>query len=459
MPPTLRLTLTPKILLLALAGFAVTILLVALASEDTLEEAMLDQVYKQAQSYLQGIALHLESMPADAPPEQYRTVLLKSLSLEKDGVLQFSPVEIYLYASTGQVLAHSEPGIYLDKPMDGIYGKVIREGKPAASKDLSSILIHGEQSSHPTIDIIVPVRLGGDRYNAGLEAELDLEELRRIISINDNAYEKRILLLTTACGILLFLFVWWLMHRLVIRHVKTFAGAAHDFGSGDPLARIPMPLPNDEIGDLGRTFNAMADDIGKLLNAQEEAYLQTMRVLGKALSAKDAYTQSHSARVARYAVMLGRHLGLDEEKLSVLHKGALMHDLGKIGIPDAILNKPGPLTNEEYAVMRTHASLTATIMRPLHRLHDFLDIAAWHHEHWDGTGYPDGLSGESIPLLARIVSIADTWDAMTGDRVYRKGMPPEKALGILETEWNRGQWDPELVKRFTRMIRETEPPA
>ncbi|MBF0295346.1 MAG: HD domain-containing protein [Magnetococcales bacterium] len=458
MPRSLRLTLTPKILLLALAGFVVTIVLVALASEDTLEEAMLDQVYKQAQSYLQGIALNLETMPADATPEQYRAVLLKSLSMEKEGVLQFSPVEIYLYSATGQILAHTEPGVYLDKPMDGIYGKVIRDGKPSASKDLTSILEKGDPSAHPTIDIIVPIRLASDRYNAGLEAELDLEELRHIISVNDNTYEKRILLLTTGCGILLFLFVWWLVHRLVIRHVLTFAKAAHAFGSGDPRARIALPLPNDEIGDLGHTFNTMADAIGRLLDAQEEDYLQTLRVLGKALSAKDAYTQSHSARVARYAVMLGRHLGLDEEKLAVLHKGALMHDLGKIGIPDAILNKPGPLTNEEYAVMRTHASLTATIMRPLHRLHDFLDIAAWHHEHWDGTGYPDGLAGERIPLLARIVSIADTWDAMTGDRVYRKGMPVAKALGILETEWNRGQWDPELVKKFIHMIRETESP-
>lgn len=451
-----RLSLTQKIVFWSLSGFIINIYLLVISSESQLEKAMMEQVYKQAQSYLLGLSLQLELMPVNASPEQYRKILLAGMSPERHEFLHFSPNEIYLYSATGQIISHTEPGPHPDKPMAGVYGQVIRDGKPLAATDLSAITENRDTITHPTIDILVPVRLNGREVNAGLEAELDMGELLHLINMNDDEYEKRIFLLTTSTGGALFLFVWWLLHRLAIRHVNTFSETMKAFGAGALEKRIPPPLPNDEIGDLGRSINAMADNIGLLMREQEESYLQTLQSLSKALEAKDAYTQSHSARVSKYAVMLGKHLGLPTEKLNILRKGALMHDLGKIGVPDAILNKPGPLTDEEFAIMRGHAKYTATIMRPLHRFHEFLEIAAWHHERWDGGGYPDGLTGEQIPLLARIVSIADTWDAMTGDRVYRKGMPREKALSILEKEWDSGQWDPQLTKNFIQMIQQEE---
>ncbi len=181
-----------------------------------------------------------------------------------------------------------------------------------------------------------------------------------------------------------------------------------------------------------------------------------MQALAKALEAKDAYTATHSARVSRYSVLLGRRIGLPEQELTLLKQGALMHDLGKIGIPDAILNKPGPLDDREYEVMKQHPEATYTIMRPLTRFKVFAEIARWHHERWDGNGYPDGLKGVAIPLLARIVAIADTWDAMTGDRVYRKAMTVEKALSILDRERGSGQWDTALLDSFIAMIRDQE---
>jgi HD-GYP domain-containing protein (c-di-GMP phosphodiesterase class II) len=154
-------------------------------------------------------------------------------------------------------------------------------------------------------------------------------------------------------------------------------------------------------------------------------------------------------------------MGLPEEEIEILRQGALMHDLGKIAIPDAILNKPDKLTEEEFSAMRSHPEMTANIMRPLRRFNRHREIASWHHERWDGYGYPDGLKGENIPILARIVAIADTWDAMTGDRVYRKGMSVERALGILEKERNSGQWDPSVVDAFLDLVRKegTQEPA
>jgi HD-GYP domain-containing protein (c-di-GMP phosphodiesterase class II) len=194
--------------------------------------------------------------------------------------------------------------------------------------------------------------------------------------------------------------------------------------------------------------------VEKLLEAQEEAYLQALKSLTQALQKKDRYTAGHSGRVKRYSLKLGERLALDAATLDLLGRGALIHDIGKIGIPDAVLNKPAPLDDEEFAVMQQHPGFTAAIMRPLVRFRAFAEIAAWHHERWDGAGYPDGLAGEAIPLLARIVAIADAWDAMTGDRIYRKGMPVEKALGILEAEADSGQFEPELIRTFIAMVRE-----
>ncbi|NGZ06464.1 MAG: HD domain-containing protein [Magnetococcales bacterium] len=451
-----RVSLTQKIVFFLLWAFLINSYILVMESESQFERAMLEQVYKQAQSYLIGLSQRLEGLPANATADQYRQVLLDGMTPDHYDVMDFVPSEIYLYAATGQILAHSQPGEHPRKSMDGRYGQVIREGRPLISSDLPDLVEKNAFDSHPTIDVIVPVRLGGQEVNAGLEAELHMDELMVHIQRIDDIYEKRIVLIVSISGLILFLFVWWLLHQVAIRHVVRFAHSTTRFGQGVLEERISLPLPRDEIGRLGGAINGMADNIQQLMRSQEESYLQTLQALSKALEAKDAYTQSHSARVSKYAVMLGKHLGLAEETLKTLNKGALMHDLGKIGVPDAILNKPGPLTEEEFAIMRGHARYTATIMRPLHRFHEFLEIAAWHHEHWDGSGYPDGLAGERIPLLARIVSIADTWDAMTGDRVYRKGMPLEKALGILEKEQHSGQWDPHLVGKFMEMIRREE---
>ena len=176
--------------------------------------------------------------------------------------------------------------------------------------------------------------------------------------------------------------------------------------------------------------------------------------LAKALEARDDNTSSHSLNVTRYSMLLGEHLGLDEEELRVLSQGALMHDLGKIGIPDNILKKPGVLDESEFEIIKQHPMMTSEILDTLETSGHFAAIARSHHERWDGTGYPDGLNGEDIPLLARIVSIADAWDAMTSDRVYREAMTENIALDIFEREKDSGQWDPYLLDKFIKLIRQ-----
>ena len=234
-----------------------------------------------------------------------------------------------------------------------------------------------------------------------------------------------------------------------LRRLSETAGAIAD---GDLSSRARVRR-RDELGSLADSVNHMADSIEKLLEAQEEAYLQALKALTQALQKKDRYTAGHSGRVKHYSLKLGERLALDSATLELLGRGALIHDIGKIGIPDAILNKPAPLDDDEFAVMQQHPTFTAAITRPLVRFRAFAEIAAWHHERWDGAGYPDGLAGEEIPLLARIVAIADAWDAMTGDRIYRKGMPVAKALAILEAEADSGQFDPQLIRTFIAMVR------
>ena len=175
--------------------------------------------------------------------------------------------------------------------------------------------------------------------------------------------------------------------------------------------------------------------------------------LAKALEARDDNTSSHSLNVTRYSMLLGEHLGLDEEDLRALSQGALLHDLGKIGIPDDILKKPGDLDDAEFEIIKKHPMMTSEILDSLEKSEHFAAIARSHHERWDGTGYPDGLYGENIPLLARIVAIADAWDAMTSNRVYRDAMSENIALDILEREKNWGQWDPFLVDKFISLMR------
>jgi putative two-component system response regulator len=166
--------------------------------------------------------------------------------------------------------------------------------------------------------------------------------------------------------------------------------------------------------------------------------------LAAAAEARDAYTESHTQRVANSAVHLGTRLGLQEADLVALYRGGLIHDIGKIGVPDAILRKPGPLNAEEERQMRAHPILGESIVRPHLFVADTLTIIRHHHERFDGGGYPDGLCGHKIPLLARIVSVCDAYDALASDRPYRARRNPEEAIETLMRGAGQ-QWDRELV--------------
>jgi putative nucleotidyltransferase with HDIG domain len=200
-----------------------------------------------------------------------------------------------------------------------------------------------------------------------------------------------------------------------------------------------------------------AAQIGGLLAAfeheelAERLYRETLASLSNALEAKDAVTSEHTEEVVRLAVAVAAELDLELEAVRNVELGAVLHDIGKVRVPEAILNKPGPLTDEEWAVMRTHPEVGERILRPIQSLHAILPIVRHHHERWDGTGYPNGLAGRAIPLGARIVAVCDAFRAMTEDRPYRKALTEADAREEL-TDGIGSQFDGDCVEAVFRAL-------
>ena len=183
-----------------------------------------------------------------------------------------------------------------------------------------------------------------------------------------------------------------------------------------------------EIGELASTFNQMAEDIqryiGNLKMASEQnrqLFFDAIEMIAAAVDAKDPYTKGHSGRVAQFSVILAREIGLPEEEVDKIRISATLHDVGKIGIEDRVLKKPGVLTNEEFEIMKRHTVMGYEIVRQVKQLNEMLPGIRWHHEALNGRGYPDGVKGDELPLMVRIISVADTFDAITTDRPYQEG--------------------------------------
>ncbi|HEY9069984.1 MAG TPA: HD domain-containing phosphohydrolase, partial [Candidatus Ozemobacteraceae bacterium] len=191
----------------------------------------------------------------------------------------------------------------------------------------------------------------------------------------------------------------------------------------------------------------------RLYEDLEASYLSAVRALANSLDAKDAYTRGHSERVAAFSVEIGRRMRLEPETLKNLQIGALLHDIGKIGISENIINKPSRLTMDEFELIKTHPVRGANIIEPASFLKEKVPLIKHHHERFDGKGYPDGLSGENIPLLARIVCVADSWDAMTSKRAYRSVVPREQAVQEL-LRCAGTQFDPKIVAAFMEVLQD-----
>jgi putative two-component system response regulator len=206
-----------------------------------------------------------------------------------------------------------------------------------------------------------------------------------------------------------------------------------------------------EVAELRRAYWRLEHSITR------DQVINTMCSLAAAMDAKSPYTREHAERVACYSRRLARALGMDQEGVERVFAGALLHDVGKVGVPDYILNKPGRLTPQERQMVECHPRIGKQILAPIKAAAPFLPVVEYHHENWDGTGYPDGLKGEEIPLEARIVKVADTFDAITSKRPYRNGsLLDTMSLAILE-EGRGTLFDPRITDCLLSLLRTEEP--
>ena len=190
------------------------------------------------------------------------------------------------------------------------------------------------------------------------------------------------------------------------------------------------------------------------LTTELDSAEQMVFSIARVVEARDQDTGDHCERLAKLGVGLGERIGLDGEQITALRRGGYLHDLGKIGIPDEVLLKPGKLTGDEWAVMKRHVEIGVEICSPLRSLQPVLPLIRHHHERFGGSGYPDGLAGDEIPLLARVFQVVDIYDALTVDRCYRPAMTVDEAVAVIKEETDKGFWDEAIVSEFLTMLDE-----
>src|SRR5579871_4418104 len=238
--------------------------------------------------------------------------------------------------------------------------------------------------------------------------------------------------------------------KRITNPVEVLTETSRAIARGDFSRRVEL-ASRTEIGELAQTFNQMSEElehfVEDLKRAAEEnraLFMGSIQMLAGAVDEKDPYTRGHSDRVTRYSLLIAKEMNLPVSFMETLQISAQLHDVGKIGIEDRILKKPGALTEEEFEVMKTHTTKGANILRPVTQLAEMLPGIELHHEALDGGGYPYGLQGDQIPLLARVIAVADTFDALTTNRPYQQAHTPEQALQIIRNLAGK-RLDPDAV--------------
>ena len=356
-------------------------------------------------------------------------------------------LEVYLVDNRGRLIAHSDP----EKPLQA---------------DMSSVEIvrlFGEsgQLAGATVGFAIPAEGGARQMLGTYRAVPDDSGWGVIVQVEEaTAYYDAIQLrpqsivlvaIVTALAVVL----GTLFAGQISRPVRRLADGARRLAGGDYDTRVDIRSEN-EMGVLADAFNQMGEEIQKAMRqiqraAEEnkELFMGSIRMLANAIDEKDPYTRGHSERVAYYSACLAKHLGMEPEEVENVHLSGIIHDVGKIGIEDKILRKASALTDDEYELMKKHPTKGLHILAAVPLLKDKAGAGLMHHENVDGSGYPDGLAGEDIPLLGRIVSVADAFDAMTTDRPYSKAMTFEAAIARLKFLSGK-KFDPECVEAFDK---------
>jgi HD-GYP domain-containing protein (c-di-GMP phosphodiesterase class II) len=343
---------------------------------------------------------------------------------------------IFVVDSEGRAVAHPDARVaYAERSMTDL--KVVQDWLDTGRQVQSALAPFTAERDGRRMEMLgayATAELGGGDSRLGVIAiQNEQAALRSVTEMRQQTLVISLLAATFA------LLAGFLFAKQLTQPVRDLAEAAGRIASGNFSQRIEV-RSRTELGELGESFNSMTDqlehyieDLRRAAAENRELFLGTVKALAAAIDGKDPYTRGHSERVARFSLAIGDRMNLPDDEMEKLRISAILHDVGKISIDDNILKKPAPLTNEEYEVMKGHPQKGFKIMSQIPAMRDFLPGMYMHHEMINGQGYPQGLKGADIPTQARIVSVADTFDAMTTDRPYQKAMSLDEALARIKT--------------------------
>ncbi len=386
--------------------------------------------------------------------EVFNAVQQPTSKSERDLLNAGLPV-VFVVDVNGKAVAHPEASVaFSEKPMTDL--KVVQDWQESGMQVQSALapftaIRDGRKvemlGSYATAELDENVRLGVIAIQ---------DERAALASVADMRWQT--LWISVVAGLLALIIGFFFAQKLS-HPVQELAQGAQRITSGDFSQRIEIQSIA-ELGDLGKAFNLMTDKIERYITdlqnsatENRELFLGTVKALAAAIDGKDPYTRGHSERVSRISVAISQRLGLPEEECEKIRISALLHDVGKIGIDDKILKKPAALTDEEYEIMKQHPQKGYKIMSQIPAMKDFLAGMYMHHEMVDGRGYPQGLKGDQIPLMGKIVAVADTFDAMTTDRPYQTAMKFEDAVARIESLVGT-RYDPGVVAAFAEACRD-----
>jgi len=339
-------------------------------------------------------------------------------------------VDVYVVDNRGRLVAHSDKTKFEDD-LDLSQVKIVRmfmESKGRASSTEPFTM----ETKDGLVKMLGTYTAVPDDSGWGVIVQVD-ESKAYYSALQMRRWSFALVALVTVVAIVL----GTLFAGQISRPIQELARGARRLAEGDYSTRVAVES-NNEVGVLTDSFNFMGEEIQKAIeevrrqaNANKELFIGSIRMLANAIDEKDVYTRGHSERVAWYSAAMARHMGMSEQEVERVHLSGIIHDVGKIGIEDKILRKPAALTEEEYEIMKQHPRKGEHILEAVPALKTMAGDGLMHHENWDGSGYPDGLKAEQIPLLGRIVAVADAFDAMTTDRPYSKAMTFEAALARL----------------------------
>lgn len=337
---------------------------------------------------------------------------------------------IFVVDEKGRAIFHPEPSyITSRKPLTDI--KIVQEWTATSNQIQSALLPFSTTRNEIDYEMIGAYSTANFSNQLKFGVIVMQDENKSLATVREMRMQVWFISFAVAFIVLL---LGLILARQLTSPLSSLVDAAKRIASGDLSHRIKTKRIS-EIGTLGEAFNSMSEDLeqhienlAKSAEENRQLFIGTVKALAAAIDGKDRYTRGHSERVSRVSVAIGQRLGLDDDELEKLRISSLLHDVGKIAIDDSILKKPSSLTDEEFTIMKTHPKAGYKIMKNIPEMKDYLPGMYMHHEMVNGKGYPQGLEDDDIPLQAKIVSVADTFDAMTIDRPYQKGMELGAAL-------------------------------